>query len=75
MIYLLDVLSPSLTFLDMVQFEQYDTNPIVTVETDANTEVNLTFYGHKLPLLYMTITLIIIMIIIMIKEYIFPKMC
>lgn len=47
MIYLLLVLSPSLMFLDMVQFEQYDTNPIVTVETDANTEVNLTFYCHK----------------------------
>uniref|UniRef100_H3CXH3 non-specific serine/threonine protein kinase n=1 Tax=Tetraodon nigroviridis TaxID=99883 RepID=H3CXH3_TETNG len=25
-------------FEDMVQFEQYDTNPIVTVETDTNTE-------------------------------------
>lgn len=35
----------------MVQFEQYDTNPIVTVETDANTEVNLKFYYHKIPLL------------------------
>lgn len=36
------ILNPSLMFLDMVQFEQYDTNHIVTVETDANTEVNLT---------------------------------
>lgn len=49
--YLLHVLSPSLAFLDMVQFEQYDTNPIVTVETDANPEVNLTLYCHKLPFL------------------------
>lgn len=48
MIYLLLILSSSLTFVDMVQFEQYDTNPIVTVETDANTEVNLTFYCRKL---------------------------
>lgn len=61
MIYFFDVLSPSLTFLDMVQFEQYDTNPIVTVETDANTEVNLTFYCHKIPLYN--------------NNNIFPKMC
>lgn len=52
MIYFFHVLSLSFTFLDMVQFEQYDTNPIVTVETDANTEVNLKFYCHKWPLSY-----------------------
>lgn len=40
---------PSLMFLDMVQLEQYDANPIVTVDTDANIEVNLKFSCHKLP--------------------------
>lgn len=50
MIYLLSLcVSPSLMFLDMVQLEQYDANPIVTVDTDANTEVNLRFSCHKFP--------------------------
>lgn len=39
--------SASLTFLDMVQLEQYDASPIVTVDTDANTEVNLKFSCDK----------------------------
>ncbi len=30
----------SLLFLDMVQFEQYDATPSVSVEPDANVEVN-----------------------------------
>lgn len=35
----------------MVQLEQYDASPIVTVDTDANTEVNLKFSCDKIPLI------------------------
>lgn len=35
----------------MVQLEQYDASPIVTVDTDANTEVNLIFSCDKIPLI------------------------
>lgn len=34
----------------MVQLEQYDVSPIVTVDADANTEVNLKFSCDKIPL-------------------------
>lgn len=39
-------LSVSLIFLDMVQLEQYDASPSVSVEPDANVEVNLYFCYH-----------------------------
>lgn len=36
-------------FLDMVQLEQYEANPSVSVEPDGNVEVNFHFYYYWLP--------------------------